>query len=336
MFGFKFIRFDATQYVIRYRNGRVQQAGQGLSFFYFAPKASVVAIPISSRDLAFIFEEKTHDFQPLSIQGQLSFRVRDPEQLASVLDFTVNDRKQYLTSDYEKLELRLINEAQTTVAAMIQQMPLRDALRAMVLIEGKLRSGMESSPTLEQLGIELLGVQILAVKPSPEMARALETETRESLQQEADKAIYERRNFAVEQERRIKESELNTEIAMEEKQKQIKEKRMESAVLERENERKLLQMKMETDISVEKEKRTLIELKADNEKQNADTAEYVLRAKLAPYQDIDWRVLASLNGQSGDAKNQIALAFRELAENAEKIGSFHISPDLLSQLVQKG
>ena len=336
MFGFKFIRFDATQYVIRYRNGKVQQAGQGLSFFYFAPKASVVSIPISSRDLPFIFEEKTHDFQPLSIQGQISFRVRDPEQLASVLDFTVNDRKQYLTSDYEKLELRLINEAQTTVAAMIQQMPLRDALRAMVLIEGKLRSGLENSPTLQQLGIELLGVQILAVKPSPEMARALETETRESLQQEADKAIYERRNFAVEQERRIKESELNTEIAMEEKQKQIKEKRMESAVLERENERKLLQMKMETDISVEKEKRTLIELRADNEKQNADTAEYVLRAKLAPYQDIDWRILSSLNSNNGDAKNQIALAFRELAENADTIGSFHISPDLLSQLVQKG
>ncbi|MEL7535346.1 MAG: SPFH domain-containing protein, partial [Bacteroidota bacterium] len=333
---FKFIRFDATQYVIRYSNGKIQQAGQGLSFFYFAPKASVVSIPISSRDLPFIFEEKTHDFQPLSIQGQISFRVRDPEQLASVLDFTVNERKQYLTSDYEKLELRLINEAQTTVAAMIQQMPLREALRAMVLIEAKLRSGLETSPTLAQLGIELLGIQILAVKPSPEMARALETETRESLQQEADKAIYERRNFAVEQERRIKESELNTEIAMEEKQKQIKEKRMESAVIERENERKLLQMKMETDISVEKEKRTLIELKADNEKQNADTAEYVLRAKLAPYQDIDWRILTSLNSQNGDAKNQIALAFRELAGNADKIGSFHISPDLLSQLVQKG
>ncbi|MFK7925936.1 MAG: SPFH domain-containing protein [Bacteroidia bacterium] len=335
MIGFKYLRFDATQYVIRYRNGKVLQAGKGLSFFYFAPRASVVSIPISSRDLPFIFEEKTHDFQPLSIQGQISFRVREPEQLAKVLDFTVDDRKQYLTDDYEKLELRLINEAQTTVAAMIQQMPLREALRAMVLIEGQLRSGLESSPTLQQLGIELLGVQILAVKPNPEMARALETETRESLQQEADKAIYERRNFAVEQERRIKESELNTEIAMEEKQKQITEKRMESSVLEQQNERRLLQMKMETEISVEKDRRALIELQAENEKQHADTSEYILRAKLAPYQEIDWRVLASLSSQNGDAKNQIAMAFRELAENADKIGSFHISPDLLGQLMKK-
>ena len=62
------------------------------------------------------------------------------------------------------------------------------------------------------------------------MTRALETETREMLQQEADQAIYGRRNFAVEQERKIKESELNTEIAVEEKQKQIAEKKMESDV----------------------------------------------------------------------------------------------------------
>ena len=63
------------------------------------------------------------------------------------------------------------------------------------------------------------------------MARALEAQTRESLQKEADQAVYERRNFAVEQERIIKESELNTEIAVEEKQKQIVEKKMETDVV---------------------------------------------------------------------------------------------------------
>lgn len=69
------------------------------------------------------------------------------------------------------------------------------------------------------------------------MSKALETGTREKLQQEADEAIYERRNFAVEQECKIKESELNTEIAVEEKQKQITEKKMESDVQKAENDR---------------------------------------------------------------------------------------------------
>src|SRR5690554_6993436 len=107
------------------------------------------------------------------------------------------------------------------------------------------------------LGIEVLGANILAIQATPEMARALETETRENLQQEADQAIYERRNFAVEQERRIKESELNTEIAVEEKQKQIAEKKMESEIQKTENDRKLREMKLEADIAVENQRKQL-------------------------------------------------------------------------------
>ena len=56
-------------------------------------------------------------------------------------------------------------------------------------------------------------------------------------------AIYERRNFAVEQERIIKETELNTEIT-EEKTKQIAEKQMETELVKQENEQKLKEMDM--------------------------------------------------------------------------------------------
>ena len=83
-------------------------------------------------------------------------------------------------------------------------------------------------------------------------------DTIEKLEHEADLAIYERRNFAVEQERKIKESELNTEIAVEEKQKQIAEKRMESDVQKAENDRRLREMKVQADISVENQRKQLI------------------------------------------------------------------------------
>ena len=45
---------------------------------------------------------------------------------------------------------------------------------------------------------------------------------------EADEAIYARRNSAVEQERAIKENELNTEIAVENKKRQIRETQMDA------------------------------------------------------------------------------------------------------------
>ena len=182
------------------------------------------------------------------------------------------------------------------------------------------------------LGIEILGANILAIQATPEMARALETETREKLQQEADQAIYERRNFAVEQEQIIKESELNTEIAVEEKQKQIAEKKMESNVQKADNQRKLREMQLEADISVENQRKALIEQRTENDKKEAETKGYVLETTLKPYREMDWKTITALNNNS-DPRFNISLAFRELADNAEKIGNLNISPDLLSSIL---
>ena len=193
--------------------------------------------------------------------------------------------------------------------------------------------GLKKSPAINLLGIEILGASILAIQATPEMARALETETRERLQQEADQAIYERRNFAVEQERKIKESELNTEIAVEEKQKQIAEKKMESDVQKAENDRKLREMQLAADIAVEEQRKLLIEQKTENDKKEAETQGYVLETTLKPYREMDWRVLTALNNNA-DPKFNIALAFRQLAENAEKIGNVNISPELLDSILQ--
>jgi hypothetical protein len=40
-----------------------------------------------------------------------------------------------------------------------------------------------------------------------------------------------------------------------------------------------------------------------------------------------------LNPHGGDARNTIAMAFQELATNAQKIGELNVSPDLLRTLV---
>lgn len=334
MLGLKYIRFDSMDYVIHYRNGKVRREGKGLSFFYFAPDSSIAAIPAGSNDLPFIFTETTRDFQTVTIQGQLTYKVADPHQLAQMLDFTVDARKIYLKDDHEKLSQRLINEAQTATSAFVHALSLRESLRSLKEIEEHIIMGLSESQAVMMLGVEILGAHVLAVKTTPEMSRALEAETREALQQEADQAIFERRNFAVEQERRIKESELNTEIAIEEKQKQISEKRMETAKVTQENERKIREMKMQAEISVEKQRRELTSLKAENEKEEADAREYALKALLNPYRDVDWKTLMAIHSGKIEPGSQIAMAFREIAENAEKIGSFHISPDLLQSIIK--
>ncbi|MGB1004689.1 MAG: SPFH domain-containing protein [Salibacteraceae bacterium] len=321
-------------YVLHFKNGNIKREGRGLSFFYFAPNSSIAAIPMGSNDLPFVFNESTNDYQTVTIQGQISYKINNPKTLADVLDFTVQDNGQYKKNDIEKLNQRIINEAQTATSAYIHGIKLKEAIRSAKAIEENITEGLKSSTAIGMLGIEILGANILAIQATPEMARALETETREKLQQEADQAVYERRNFAVEQERIIKESELNTEIAVEEKQKQIAEKKMESDVQKADNQRKLREMKLEADISVENQRKSLIEQKTENDKKEAETKGYVLETTLKPYRDMDWKTLTALNNNS-DPKFNISLAFRELADNADKIGNLNISPDLLDSILNE-
>jgi len=333
MFGIRYIKFDSMTYVIHYTNGKPNKQGRGLAFFYLSFNSSIAAIPMGSNDLPFIFNEMTNDYQEITIQGQITYKIKSPTQLAEILDFTVDQRGIYKKNDIEKLNQRIINEAQTATSSFIHELSLKAAIRAAKSIQDKILEGLQNSQAIAMLGIEILSVNILAVQATPEMARALETETREKLQQEADQAIYERRNFAVEQERRIKESELNTDIAVEEKKKQIAEKKMEAEVQQAENDRKLREMEVQTEISIETQRAQLLEQKTANQRKDAETQGYVIETTLKPYQEIDWRILVALNNNP-DPKFNIALAFRQLAENADKIGTLNISPDLLDSLLQ--
>ncbi|MDR0836177.1 MAG: hypothetical protein LBN11_06320 [Tannerella sp.] len=339
-------------YVLHYKNGSVKREGRGLSFYYFSPNSSIVAVPMGSNDLPFIFNESTADYQTVSIQGQISYKISTPKTLADVLDFTVNSDGQYKKNDIEKLNQRIVNESQTATASFVHGIKLKDAIRSAKTVEDMILKGLTASAAIGVLGIEILGVNVLAIKASPEMARALETETREKLQQEADQAVYERRNFAVEQERIIKESELNTEIAVEEKERQIKEaelnteiaieekrkqiaeKKMETEIQQAENDRKLREMKMEADIAIENQRKELIEQKTASDRKEAETQGYALEMALKPYKNFDWRALTALTNNT-DPKFNLALAFRELAENAGKIGTLNIRPELLETILNE-
>jgi hypothetical protein len=92
-------------------------------------------------------------------------------------------------------------------------------------------------------------------------------------------------------------------------------------------------MKLQADITIENQRKVLLEQKTANQKKEADTQGYMLEATLKPYIGLDWKILTALNNNP-DPKLNIALAFRELAENAGKIGTLNISPELLENLLR--
>jgi hypothetical protein len=311
---FAYMKAAPTTYVRHYQGGRLRREGQGLAFVYFAPAATIVAVPLASADVPFVFNEVTADFQTITVQGQLTYRVADPRRLADLLDFTVWRDGSYTSDDPETVPERLVQATQILAQGIAGRLPLRGALASTDVFVREMLSGLRASEIVAMLGVEILGLAVLGVKPTPEISRALEAEARESLQRESDEAIYTRRNAAVEQERRIKESELNTEIAVQEKQRQIRE------------------TQMAADIAVEEQRGTLVERRGANDRRDADARAYGLQATLEPLRGVDWRTLMAIGG-GGDPKLMIALAFRELAENAGKIGELNVTPDLLRSLL---
>jgi len=336
MFGIRFIKIPPTTHLIQYRGGRVVREGAGISFFYYAPATSLVSIPVASTDVPFIFEEQTADYQSVSLQGQIAYRIADPKKLAVMMDFTLaSSGRGYDSEDPEKLPQRVVNLVHVLARAEIEKLPLRQALRASESLVEAIRSRLSALPELTALGLEVLGLSLLAIKPTPETARALEAETREQLLRGADEAIYARRNAAVEQERAIKENELNTEIAVENKKRQIRETQMDAERAVQEKEAQLDRAKLDSRIGLEDERKKLVTLAAENARNEADARAYGIAATMKALASADPAVLQALATAGMKPQQLIAFAFQELAARAEKIGQLNISPDLLSELLEK-
>ena len=318
MFGITYCKANPTDYVLHFSGGKVAHEGPGQSFFYFRPASSIASVPLGSVNVPFVFTEPTADFQTLTVQGQITYRIANPKQAAQMLDFTVDAKGKHISDQYQKLPERLIYSLQTLVRAEIQGLPLKQALVHGDALTDRVFARFQQTPEVVQLGVQILNLAILSLKPTPEMAKALEAEAREALNRGADEAVYIRRNAAIEQERKIKENELRTELLVQTKKRELHER------------------EMEAEIALERQRAALTDQKTENERKEADTRAYALKAVMEPVQQMDWRVLMMLNPQGGDARNTIAMAFQELAGNAQKIGELNISPDLLNALTRTG
>jgi len=315
MLGFRYLKVPPTTHVIHYVRGKVRREGAGLAFFYFAPSAELVQVPLASTDVPFVFNEVSADFQDTTIQGELTYRITDPKRIAAVLDHSVDQRGNYRSEDPTKLSDRLIHAAQLSARSFTQRHQLRELLVSSDELISEILTGIKGSTAVSMLGVEILGLSILSIKATPEMTKALQAEAREQLMRKADEAVYARRNAAVEQERTIKENELNTEIAVEQKKREVRE------------------AQMAADTSVEEQRSELVERRVANQRKEADARAHALQATLEPLKGVDWRTLMAAAGHN-DAKSIIAMAFRELAGNSGKIGTLNISPDLLDSLLR--
>ncbi len=335
MFNIHYLKVSPTQYALLFRGGKLRRQGSGMAFFYYKPASTIAVVPVGSADIPFIFNELSADFQTLSLQGQLTYRIQEPQRAAALLDYSIDGAPdRYVSEDPQKLPQRLVNRLQTLARGELQRRSLRQALHSAQEIAAAMFQALSEDETPHALGVQVLGLSIQSIRPTPEMTRALEAEAREDLLRQADLAIYDRRNASVEQERRIKENELNTEIAVEAKKRQIREAAAEANLAVEQREQQVRETVLAGQVVIEENRRQLAQLRAENSHTEADAQAYAVEASLRPLADLPPDVLQLLSLQSAEPRQMLSLAFKEIARNAARIGNLNISPELLQQLLQ--
>lgn len=281
----EYFKAEPTDYILAYSNGKIVRQGVSQAFWYWRPSTSIVLVPISTTDALFVLNEITGNFQAVTLQGQITYRIVEPKTIAGLLNFTIDPRtRQYLSDDPAKLNQRIINVVQMHTRGELRRYALEEALQSAENLSRTVLARIQEENVLAAMGVECLSLFFTAIKATPEMTKALEAEYREALQQRADQAIYSRRAEAVEQERKIKQNELSTAVALEQRRQE------------------------------------LVDLQGENARKQAEFEAEATRIKLAPLQALDPKLV-------------LALAFRDFAANAEKVGNLTITADILEQIL---
>ncbi len=114
--------------------------------------------------------------------------------------------------------------------------------------------------------------------------------------------------------------------ALEAEYREALQKRADQAIYSRradavEQERKIKQNELATSILLEQRRQELVNLKGENERKEAEFEAEATRIRLIPHQQLEARLV-------------LALALRDLANNAHKIGNLTITTEILGQLLQ--
>lgn len=336
----RYKKFEPTEYVMKIRRGSVIQQGVGLSFFYNTMTTSLMVFPATAFDTGFIYDDiMTSDFQKLNVQGDISYTIADYEKAAGMVDFSYKGiKKEYDTNLLEakqKMAKRIMNLTKVYITKFISTKDIRDAIKSQDELAAVLKAALKEDETIREFGLQVIAISILGISPQPDTRRALEAATREEILKQQDDAVYKRRNCAIEQERAIKENELNTEIKIAEKEKEKHEKAMETKRMLQEKQAELDAKKIANDIQLEEENRKLVDLQTENEKKKSDAKAYDSEVLLRTFSGVDTEVIKALAVSGMDSRSLIAKAFMEIGDKADKIGVLNVSPELLETLTKK-
>ena len=367
---FTHLRSEPNVHVIRYHNGKQVASGKGLAFWFVPLGSGLAEIPTDDRELQFMFHGRSSDFQAMTVQGELSYRVTDAERLAERIDFSIDIRHGgHRKEPLEQLAALFTGTAKKYATNYLASREVRELVTASPeALQQAIDAGFKTDAVFADMGLLMVGLRIMEIKPSAELEKALQTPTRESIQQDADEATFKRRAMAVDKESAIAENELQNRIELATREEQLitrqgmnERRRVEEEAAAEETsvrariEREILDAQGQTEqntLHAEAESRQLaIRTRAENDSRRLDTetsadsrkllssaeAEAIRAEGLAEAERDQAIGLARAAGEKErmsiyetlPANVVMALAIQEIAGKLKTIEHINITPDVL-------
>lgn len=302
------LRSEASNHVIRYRNGKVVQSGRGITFWFSPESASISEVPMDDREMTVFVKGRSKDFQDIGGQGTITWHVINPELLAQRVDFSIGlFTGVHQNEPLQRIETRLNGIVSQTALQYMAEAPVRELLDAgLEPLRLRLEAALAEATLLTEIGVAIVAIRLTNLSPSHELERALQTPTFESLQQKADQATFERRALAVEKERAIAENELGNKTELARREKLLIAEEADNA----RNRATGVAEASQIEAAAEAERiRTVESARAEAE-----------QAHVTIYKDVPPSVL-------------LGLAAREFAGKLNKIEHLNVTPDLLAAVV---
>ncbi|HEY9371041.1 SPFH domain-containing protein [Streptomyces sp.] len=319
--GWRHLRSAPTAHIRHHRRGRLVHDGPGLSFWYRSLSAALSEVPVNDRELTMAFHARTADFQDVSVQSTVTYRISAPDAAATRLDFSIDpDTGAWRGAPLEQIATLLTETAQQHALDVLARTPLAAALvDGVAAVRDRIAAGLADEPRLPATGIEVVAVRVVAIRPEPEVERALRTPAREQIQQEADRATYERRAVAVERERTIAENELASKIELARQEERLVDQRGTNARREAEESAAADAVRAEAEAT---RKVRLARAEAEAAREVGDARAQAQAAWLRVHGEVDPATLH-------------ALAVTTAAKNLPRIDSVTLSPDVLTGLLSR-
>ena len=313
------LRTPATTYVQHQVRGDIRHEGVGASFWFRPLPAVLSEVPVDDRELPVLVKVRTSDLQEVNVPAVVTFRVAAPQTAAARVDFSIDPRTGgWVGNPLDALVAGVHGASADAITATLTGRALAEVLvdDPAGLAEQCARR-LASDRRLAGLGVVVVGVRIDVLRADPDVERALQLPSREAIQQEADRATFERRALAVEREAAIGNNELTNQIDLARREEELIAQRGANGLHEAED--ASAAERVRADSAAEQ---TVTRARADAEaRELVGTAEAEAeRARLAAAAEVPAQVL-------------MAMALRELAGNLPDVDQLVLTPDVVSSVL---